>query len=121
MVFGVGFDPDKGEHMVQRDPRSSNRFYVSRSAGAEVFAVLAAFKTRTELRRRGAHHRLLRHRPVARRGGGLGRGQPVGETSDDRGRKSDLVFGYLCQAEKAPISAARATGLIRPVALVRPR
>jgi hypothetical protein len=51
----------------------------------------------------------------------LGRGQPVGETSDDRGRKSDLVFGYLCQAEKAPISAARATGLIRPVALVRPR
>jgi hypothetical protein len=41
MVFGVGFDPDKGEHMVQRDPRSSNRFYVSRSAGAEVFAVLA--------------------------------------------------------------------------------
>jgi hypothetical protein len=146
---GGDFDPEQAEHLVQRDSRSSNQLFLSRFLGADVVAVLAALKTGPSyvVEERATESYVADLLPAAElawgesgrapsRFGGqvpyrmfridarslscVGFGQPVGESADDRGRKSDLVFGYFCRDEAQPLSAATAEQLIGEVALVSP-
>ena len=143
------FDPKLAEYVVQRDPRSANTFYAAHFAGADAFALLAALKTgpshvvEERTTERYVANLLQDAKPdwgeqgeAAARGGPVayrmfrlpgqsascvGFRQLVGHSSDDRNRRKDVVFGYFCQSQGRPRSAATAEDLIASVSLTRPR
>jgi hypothetical protein len=146
---GGDFDPAQAEHLVQREARSSNQLYLSRLAGAETIAMLAALQTGPGyvVEERATESYVADLLPgIEPAWGESGRapsrlgskvpyrmfrldtpslscvafGQPVGQSADDRGRKRDLVFGYFCRAGPEPLSAATAEELIGKVALRSP-
>ena len=139
------FAPERARYLLQHDPRSANDVYFAHFVGDDAFATLAAYKTgpgfvieerttesdvenllrdaklswgesgRVSAPRGSVPYRMFQidGQPVSC----VGFGQPRGESSDDRGRKSDLVFGYFCQSDAQPMSAATATDLIGKVAV----
>jgi hypothetical protein len=138
------FDPKRAEYLLQHDPRSGNDVYFARFVGDDAFAMLAAFKTgpghvienrATEsyvgkmldaeltwgesgvasTRQGSVPYRMftIAGQPMSC----VGFGHPRGESSDDRGRKSNLVFGYFCEGAAQPMSAATADDLISKVSL----
>ena len=139
------FDPARSEYRLQHDPRSDNEVHLGQFAGNGVFATLAAYKTgpsfvieerstesyvahllgdaqltwgesgRTATRYGSVPYRMFKI--AGQPFDCVGFGQPRGESSDDRGRKSDLLFGYFCQSDARPLTAARATDLIGGLAL----
>jgi hypothetical protein len=135
------FDPQRAQYLLHHDPRSGNDVYVAQFVGDAAFATLAAYKTGpgyvVEERSTQSYVRsLLQDAELtwgeAGRAGGVpyrifriagqpvscvGFGQPRGESSDDRGRKSDLVFGFFCQSDARPMSAETASDLISKVSL----
>lgn len=143
------FDPQRAEYLLHHDPRSANDVYIAQFVGDAAFATLAAYKTGpgfvVEERTTESYvESLLQDSELTwgesgRAGTGMGGvpyrmfqiagqpvscvgfGQPRGESSDDRGRKSDLVFGYFCQSDARPMSAATASDLIGRVSLSRRR
>ena len=144
------FDPQRAKHTLHHDPTSANDVYVAEFTGADAFATLVAYDTgpgfvinerpieryvgdlmRDDIELTwgksgvattsagGVPYRMFKivGRPVSC----VGFGQPHGESSDDRGRKSDLVFGFFCQSDARPLSAESATDLISRVSLSRAR
>jgi hypothetical protein len=139
------FDPKRAKYLLQHDPRSANDVYIAQFVGEDAFAVLAAYKTGpsfvVEDRTTESHvARMLQDAELTWGEAGqvdtrfgavpyrmfeiagrplscVGFGHPRGGSSDDRGRKKDLVFGYFCQSDARPMSAAAADDLIGRVAL----
>ena len=145
------FDPQRAEYLLHHDPRSGNDVYVAQFVGDAAFATLAAYKTGpgyvveerstqsyvqsllqdseltwgesgradTGTGASGVPYRMfgIAGQPVSC----VGFGQPRGESSDDRGRKSDLLFGFFCQSDARPMSSATASDLIGRVSLSRRR
>jgi len=135
------FDPQRAEYLLHHDPRSGNDVYIAQFVGDAAFATLAAYKTGpgyvVEERSTESYIRsLLQDSELtwgeAGRAGSVpylmfriagqpvscvGFGQPRGESSDDRGRKSDLLFGFFCQSDARLMSAATASDLISRVSL----
>jgi hypothetical protein len=139
------FDSGRAEYFLHHDPRSANDMYVAQFVGRGAFATLAAFKTGPShvIEERSVESYVgnllqdseLTWGEAGRAETGMGRvpyrmfgiagqpvscvgfGQPRGESSDDRGRKSDLLFGFFCQSDARPMSAATASDLISKVSL----
>jgi hypothetical protein len=140
------FDPERAEYLLHRNPRSANDVYFAQFAGSEAYATLVAVKTgpshvidersvessigrllqnseltwgesgRVDTAAGTVPYRMFRiaDQPVSC----VGFSQSRGESSDDRGRKNDLVFGYFCQSNTRPMSAETASDLISRVSLV---
>jgi hypothetical protein len=139
------FDPDLAEYSVVRYRRTGNALHLARFYGVDGFAMLAAYKTspsyvmqerpleayvadmltdldldwgesgRTDSGFGTVPYRLFNvvHQPLSC----VGFGQTIGERSDDRGRKSDLVVGVFCHDDSRPMSVDSAEELISNVSL----
>ena len=123
------FDPERAEYLLHHDPRSANDVYFAQFVGNAAFATLAALKTGPShvIEERSVDSRvgrLLRDEELtwgesgrAESGMGIvpyrmfriadqpvscvGFSQSLGESSDDRGRKSDLVLATSARATPA--------------------
>ena len=145
----VDYDPDLAEYSVSRSTRSGNEVHTARLYGADAFAILGAYKTsagyvvpdrptesyirdvlvdaslewgesgRSASRLGQVPYRMFRieDEPLDC----VAFSQQVGETSDDLGRKSDLVFGFFCHDATRPMSAEAAEDLIGRVSFGRRR
>jgi hypothetical protein len=139
------FDPDLAEYSVARYRRSGNEFHMARFYGVDAFAILAAYKSSPSyvMRERPTEAYIgdmledldLDWGESGRTGSGFGNvpyrlfnvvdepfscvgfGQTVGESSDDLGRKRDLVFGFFCHDDSRPMSTDAAEELIGRVSL----
>jgi hypothetical protein len=145
-----GFNPQQAKHTLHHDPTSANDVYVAELAGADAFATLVAYDTgpgfvvqerppeayvadlmREDLeltwgesgvattRAGRAPYRMFEI--VGQPFSCVGFGQAQGESSDDRGRKSNLLFGYFCQRDARPMTAETASDLISSASLSRAR
>jgi hypothetical protein len=144
-------DPDYefGFYSMERDSRSGSEYHVARLLGVESQAILAAYKTSPSyvLRERATEgyiaslwddeelvwgdkgrtmsgvgptpYRLFR--VVGRPIDCVGFSQHVGDTSDDLGRKSDLVFGYFCREDPRAMTTEAAEELIGKVSVTHHR
>jgi hypothetical protein len=134
------FASDQGFYTVERYPRSGNQLHMARFLGVDAVAMLLIYKTSASyvVQERAteayvaqlmdgkeldwgetgsAASRLgaVRYRlfdVVGQPFSCVGFGQTVGDTSDDRGRRSDVVAGYFCQENSRPMSAESAEDLI---------
>jgi hypothetical protein len=141
----AAFDPAQAKYLLQHDPRSDNDVYIAQYAGDGVIATLAVYRTGPshvieerstesyvanlladaeltwgETGRAASRFGSVPYRMFAIDGqpvSCVGFGRSRGESSDDRGRKSDLVFGYFCQSDARAMSAATAAELIGSVTL----
>jgi|SRR5919108_2897296 hypothetical protein len=139
------FDPDLAEYSVVRYRRTGNALHLARFYGVDGFAMLATYKTSPsyvmEERPLEAHvadmlteldldwgesgrtdsgfgtvpYRLFN--VVDESLSCVGFGQTIGERTDDRGRKSDLVVGVFCHDDSRPMSVDSAEELISNVSL----
>jgi hypothetical protein len=139
------FDASLSEYSLERDRRSGNELHTARFYGVDAFAVLAAYKTSPSfvMRERSTDAYIsgmmgdaelewgASGRAASRLGqvpyrmfevvdgpfSCVGFGLTVGESSDDLGRKKDLVVGFFCRDDSRPISTDEAEELIREVSL----
>jgi hypothetical protein len=139
------FDPDLAEYSVVRYRRSGNALHLARFYGVDGFAMLATYKTspsyvmeerpleahvadmlteldldwgesgRTDSGFGAVPYRLFN--VVDESLSCVGFGQTIGERTDDRGRKSDLVVGVFCHDASRPMSVDSAEELISNVSL----
>lgn len=143
------FDPDLTEYAVARYRRTGNEFHMAKFYGGDAFAILAAYKSSPSyvMRERATEAYIadmledfdLEWGASGRTGSGIGDvpyrlfdvadgpfscvgfGQTVGESSDDMGRKRDLVFGFFCRDNSRPMSTDAAEELIAEVSLAGQR
>jgi hypothetical protein len=143
------FRPELAEYFVQREPVIGNRTHWAKFQGSQSLGVVVAVITgptyvveEGRLERRvsslvaedveiawgdsggtalpGMGYVPYRLFDIASEGlGCVGFSQTGGETMDDRGRKSGLVFGYFCRTGSQPMATARAEELIGTVRIVR--
>lgn len=143
------FDPKRAEHVLQRDPRTGNQVYIAQFTGDQAFAVLVAAKSGPsyafgeraietyvdnlfedveliwgEAGRIGTRLGNVPYRMFEIAGQPLscvGFGQRHGNFGDDRGQKNDLIYGYFCESDARPMTAASADDLISKVSVGRSR
>ena len=139
------FDPDLAEYSLARDRRTGNAIHLARFYGVDTFAMVAAYQNsasyviqerpteayianmltdldldwgesgRTDSGFGTVPYRLFNvvDEPLSC----VGFGQTIGERTDDRGRKSDLVVGVFCHDDSRPMSVDSAEELISNVSL----